>query len=55
MAYVVMIRGEFKTEFGWDYINVEYSGIRHTDKRKAEAELNKAVEDGCYAFIMEVE
>lgn len=55
MVYVVMVRCRFRTDFGWDYNNEEYTGVKHTDKRKAEEELSKAVEEGCYAFIKEVE
>ena len=55
IKYVVMVRCDFRTDFGWDYNIEEYTGIRHTDKRKAEAEVRRAYKEGCYAFIKEVE
>lgn len=44
--YQVMVRHHFLDSTGiWDYMDGEYSGIIHTRKSDAEAELKKAYKE----------
>lgn len=53
MFYRVMVAGEFKTEIGWDYIPVEYTGVLHESEEKAKAEMWRAEREGFRAWIVE--